>query len=1447
MKTSWLITLLCLTALRNAQAQAPVAEFTANSVSGCATHVVRFTDQSTGNPKFWNWDFGNGQFSNLQNPTISYSTPGNYTVKLVVRNDDGTHGITKTNYISVYASPQARFTANSTIGCLPSTIRFTDQSNPVSGNIVKWEWDFGDGTTSNVQHPQHTYNAEGYYTVSLRVISSTGCDAARSVGRYIRVVAGVQADFSAAAPATCSAPFNIPFTNLSSGPGDITYQWDFGNGSTSPAFEPSTTYAAAGTYQVTLNARSEYGCTGSKTIPVTISGITTDFTPPAAFCLDKPAVFTNNSSATPISTQWDFGNGETSDQLNGTATFTTPGTYSVLLVNTYASCIDSVRKNVVVPASPPVNFDANVRLACEAPFTVNFRDASPNAASWLWDFGDGTTSTDQHPGHTYTAEGRYTVSLTITTTQGCTNTLTKPTYIRVLKPAVNISGLPAGGCVPYTFRPRPNVYAVDGVRSYLWNFGNGSTSTAENPSTVYTTPGSYTVQLQITTNDGCVASISIPDAVKAGTRPVANFDILNPDVCAATAVSFQDRSTHPDGVDEWSWDFGDGETSSAQNPRHTYRDTGEFSVKLTAFNNRCGATSAAKTVHIKPPVASFFFRVDCTNKLRATFTSDSKVDRSDPVQFSWDFGDGSTSTTENPVHTYSSYGVYTVQLTVTNKGCTQTYSREVRLVNERANFQVTPTTVCRDQKFTIKALVNDPANIRNYLWTLDGGTQFDSTQSFDTSFSTTGTHSIRLIMVDANGCRTTDGPRNAVTVTGPTARFTAATLGDCANNDITFNDASTPAGSIRKWTFDFGDGKPPVDFTAPPFTYKFSDAGRYVVRLTVTDNNNCAHTYELPDTLDITKLQPGFTSNYTTICPKVEVAFKDTTPGNNTGSTFTWDFGDGSTSTQQHPSHIYNGADATYTVKLFIRDPTGCLDSVVKKDYISVKAPKPKFEATDTSTICQLLETSFTFMGEDYESFYWDFGDGSSSTLQDPRHFYNDYGDYTAKLYLIGYGGCLDSASKGVHVYNPFRTTTINYNPRSACNSLTVDFSVATPPLTRFTFSFGDGSTDNSQAKTFQHFYKSPGSYAPSLTLVDSTGCVVPIGGSGRIDVRGAIPLFGMDKKNFCDTGKVYFRNYTQGNEPVVSRTWDFGDGSPTSSEEQPIHVYRQPGTYAVTQTVTTTGNCTNFFRDTVRIYATPAPRIEGKDTVCINTTVQLKGVLAIPDTVTTWTWDPGPGSAPANSPNISVTYPNPGTYTVRLQAANKLGCKKDTSKTIVVTPLPVISVSANPVVIPMGGGIDMPVSYSAGIATYLWSPSTGLNCTECAVPFASPKATTKYNVRITDNNGCSASTDITVQVVCNNINYFVPNTFSPNGDGHNDVFFPRGNFINLIGGLRIFNRWGELIFEKKNFAANDASSGWNGLYKGKPADPDVYIYMIEFICENGAIVSYKGNVTLLR
>ncbi|HEX9511051.1 MAG TPA: PKD domain-containing protein, partial [Puia sp.] len=446
----------------SAHAQVPVADFSASTVSGCGPLGVTFQDLSTNKPLSWTWDFGNGQISNQQNPPVIYSAPGSYTVTLIAKNASGAGSIRKTGYITVYPYPNPSFTADLTVGCAPASIQFTDKSTAGQGVITNWTWNFGDGNTSNQQNPSHIFTQTGYYDIALTAVNSGGCRYTGIVGRYIRVIPGVQAAFSwSQSSPGCSAPFNINFINQTSGPGTLSYNWDLGNSTTSAQANPPATYPSNNPYTVTLIANSTLGCGDTVVKTISFQGSTPVITAPDQACVNTPVNFQNGSSPAPPSSSWDFGDGTTAAVANPTKSYTATGTYTVTLTNTYSSCTAPVTKTIQIVNTPVASFSADKTTSCKAPLTVNFTDLTPGSMGSQWDFGDGSTGTGQTAQHTYMSMGNFTVTLTSTTGTGCTAVSTQTNFIRMAAPAIGLGEIQ--GCIaPALVYPKANIFAPDG-------------------------------------------------------------------------------------------------------------------------------------------------------------------------------------------------------------------------------------------------------------------------------------------------------------------------------------------------------------------------------------------------------------------------------------------------------------------------------------------------------------------------------------------------------------------------------------------------------------------------------------------------------------------------------------------------------------------------------------------------------------------------------------------------------------------------------------------------------------------------------------------------------------------------------------------------------------------------------------------------------------------------
>jgi gliding motility-associated-like protein len=184
----------------------------------------------------------------------------------------------------------------------------------------------------------------------------------------------------------------------------------------------------------------------------------------------------------------------------------------------------------------------------------------------------------------------------------------------------------------------------------------------------------------------------------------------------------------------------------------------------------------------------------------------------------------------------------------------------------------------------------------------------------------------------------------------------------------------------------------------------------------------------------------------------------------------------------------------------------------------------------------------------------------------------------------------------------------------------------------------------------------------------------------------------------------------------------------------------------------------------------------------------------------------------------------------------------------VIVYPIPTVEIiNGSSISLSTGGSVKLSTKNSPDVTRWLWTPSRGLSCNNCPSPVASPTDNIVYKLQVANDANCIARDEIMITSVCNNSNVYVPNTFSPNGDGMNDQFYPRGTGIYTIKNFRVYTRWGQLLYEKKTLDANDAAQGWNGTSAGVKMQPDVYVYMLDVICENSVVFPVKGSITLIH
>jgi PKD repeat protein len=456
-------------------------------------------------------------------------------------------------------SCQAAFT--SAITC--DSVMFTDNSTATgTASVVSWSWDLGDGTTSNQQSPNHTYTSNGTYYVCLSITTSDSCTSNYcEVVQYNCIPTPCQADYNAYLDTTNC--YTMYFYDNSTSSGNIlSWYWDFGDGNSAQQQYAGNTYSADGIYTVCLSIMTADSCMSTYCDTISIncnspSQCQANFAWADTAC---NVAFYNMSTITQNEQYlWDFGDGSVSGLKNPTHTYSSSGTYQVILaafdsINPY--CFDTVSYFVTVNCGPASTCQAGFypyidTVNCFSAYFYNNSTASSNILAWNWSFGDGNMSSLQHPTHIYTANGTYTVCLNIVAADGCTSTYCDTIVISCVTTSpcqANFTATldtSAGNNMTFNFidqstSPTPIIYQ-------LWDYGDGNLTTLPNPTYTYANSGSYQVCLTILTLDSCIShycdsvyvgmTSSINDIFKEGKLSIfpnpanstvqVTFDVLN--------------------------------------------------------------------------------------------------------------------------------------------------------------------------------------------------------------------------------------------------------------------------------------------------------------------------------------------------------------------------------------------------------------------------------------------------------------------------------------------------------------------------------------------------------------------------------------------------------------------------------------------------------------------------------------------------------------------------------------------------------------------------------------------------------------------------------------------------------------------------------------------------------------------------------------------------------
>jgi gliding motility-associated-like protein len=1449
------------------------ADFTADKTGGCSPLVVSFTNRTTGASAnaTYAWDFSNGNSSIVQNPGAVFKEEKAYTVTLTVR--DGNVTSSKTLQVTVYNKPVADFTLSTVKDCFPAAVTFTSTSTTPAGNISSYYWDFGDGSTQQGYSAGqlHTYNADQTATVSLTVTNNLGCNATVQKKDIIQILPHLSATFTSDKKVLCLETDPVQFTNTSTGPGTLSYLWDFGDGNTSTQKAPSYSFNKKGIYSVKLTVKNSHGCTATNTQTdlLNVASYSSDFTIPSLIC--KGSYLTYNSQSAPFFTYnlWEVdGNTAAYNSNYLSYGFNTPGTHTVKLTNTFDNCIQSVTKQVTVKDIPNLNgFVSEFTGLCGAPVTVNFKDTTSTAVTWEWDFNYNyynpvITSRAKAASFNYTYDAMFGIYLKVTNAEGCSSIAIK--QIQTIKPYVTLNYTHAtapGGtltsCGPNTITFASN--SSEEIVTYNWNFGDGGTSTDAKPVHEFTSAGNYQVTLNYITKNGCTGTAYF-NGISVRKMPILTINSSLTEVCGNSQVIFSASPGQQD-IFWWTWDFGDGTGSIPGNAAigHSYEKAGTYTVKLYV-NNGCDTTFIKENViKVLPPFPKIIGTNNTCDGTRGEviFTQAS----TDATSITWDFGDGTTPVTTagdqaQIKHTYSKTGSFIVTLTAVNNGCSlKANINASTLLKQKPVLTATKTSICVDEALVIKVAgyeknprAND--NYTNHFYTYiqyGDNSQFNGYNSpfsyywsnvYDANvgFLDRDKDKIRVITTSTSFACTDTTNYIPYKINGAIAGFKVTADDVCFNDMAVLTDTSRSLNStIKEWQWNFGDGQSLNATKGGEVSHKYNDPGYYFVSLRVTDNSGCtSSTSSYTKAVTINGPKAAFSASGTNVSLNSTVYFYNNTNNYNSyNTTYEWRINDVFFSNFYSPYHTFD-VPGTYTVKLIASNPlTNCSSEF--SQVIVVNNFNSAFRL-NTSVItqngCPPVLASFTNTSVNYIRVAWDFGDGVKvGNVNYPTHVYEKPGKYIVTLSVFGPNGLTGEYIDSVIVKQP--SAAIQADVLEGCIGHTPVISAKATNTSLYLWDFGDGSIVQTSDSFAKHPYTTPGIYSPVLLMRDPSGCLGSAALGDKIKIRPN-PAVNISpaQAQVCKGASVAL-NATGG----VTYSWSPATGLNNPLIAAPLASPDANTLYTVR--VADDIGCKNTGTITVTVVQPVSLQATSDFEVCEGTPVQLNASGAV---LYTWIKTTN-GLSDIQIANPIAKPTSTTVYTVTGSDAFK--CFTDTAEvTVKVMPLPAVQVGADVEVL-AGTPVQLEPTYSSDVVKWTWTPASYLSCADCAAPLSKPLSNTSYVLTVKNSDGCLASDTMNIKMFCEEGHVGVPNAFSPNGDNKNEVFMVKG--ISIIKHMVIFNRWGQKIFERNNFIASDRSSCWDGTFNNYPASAGTYVYFIEMECPGGGAFSRKGSVVLVR
>lgn len=1198
----------------------PSASFYATPVQGCNPLKVDFINTSSGAVGYL-WKFGNGNESTIVNPGAVYNVSGKFTVTLIAIASNGSRDTSVIkDYINVFNSPISKFDAISNKVCKGDSLFFTDKSIKGDGNIVSWTWDFGDGGTSYNQNPRYFYTLTGKYDVTLAVLDNNGCQHSLKMSKYASIEKPPTVSFTSNLSNKCKAPLDVKFTGSLTGSPPYNYLWDFGDGNSSTAANPSHIYSSQGSYSVKLIIKDNNNCIDSQTKIniVNINPPIADFTGgPTHICLGEKTSFNNLS--TPLdgtgSYLWDYGNGSTSTEKNGEIVYSKPGVYTVTLSYTWDGCVSSKTRTsyITVYDKPSGKISPRDTIVCKSKQgSLLYQFIGNNVQSTTWEINGMTIGNfSSFAGYSFPTQtnGTFKIVGHPFSSEGCRGA---PDTITVLVRGPNAAMLldSTQGCIPYSIKAEYSGSSAAPIVSYKWS-GLGKTGNGTTMNFTKTKFGEETISLKVVDTNGCEDETS--QVIDGGLRIEPVFETIKK-ICRNQLFTIYNNTPirHPDTVFfKYSWDEKDTiKFEPKDSVRLKLKDTPEFVGYYTFISISHGCTTGLDKekrlkVRILGPKLEAGVHFLCDRDSFAGINTSTHFTRT-----FWRF--------VNPEPRV----IFRTQKEI--KGLiSQTKDLWVFAYNDTNNCQdsmpfnlkVDPIPAsfihsynCSNKEFSAKNSYPG-LNDTNFIWTVTntalGKVQKVISRNLKIKLSEQGIYKIELRVNNPSFTCTTPAMVIQQVFNTPDGMPSASVnRSSCYPVDLTLEDPAYNKWASSHWVI--AGQNYPNDEKIKQLTFT-SNLNEFQVFLNKVDSSGCKHSDTFKFTVGGLKAQIAYTQNGE-LCKTAVVRFNPVVTNNGSGSLkYYWNFGH-KTSTNYIDTVQINGW-RKFVVSLRVVSETGCESYAVKTLEVNNGSPKARFTVSDSTVACPPLNVEFIDKSEfgkyPIVSRIWDFGDSSYSDKTKPGKLYIYPGKYSVSLIVTNSIGCSDTfrIPELVVVKGPYGT--YKFDKKRGCTPLTVALTTNIKgQIKKLEFDMGDGAVLNSGTK--QHVYKRPGLYIPRLIVIDSNGCKFSPQPTDTIRVFPR-PIADFDNFPVCDNRFYDLQHHSTVDGDAISKVSWLLNGESMSTEQSAKLSFKDRKVHDLTLMVTTQNDCSDTVTKPIRVFAMEPALKSDKTEYCLGETAYVE------------------------------------------------------------------------------------------------------------------------------------------------------------------------------------------------------------------------------------------------